>query len=299
MSLKDYSGYIRESFREHNLKDLVQRAWSPPEIRDYVYRAVLKRTLRMHLPPSLPKPNKVLRILAICCYMADRPNLADKLVESVEEAKSVKIDLVITNNTSCQPSNATAPYVKYTLLGKKFVSVERIIREQLKPYHNYVIIVDDDVKLPIEFFDKYFKIVNGFGLIVSQPAASSDSNAPCGKASKQITQSIAHLTQFVEIGPVTCFEKRAVQLCPFVGGSPMGWGLDFVWPRICREKRWPMGVVDFVPVQHKIREVAENYESQKEYLLMHEYLSKVAHVPFCSNDVIGQIIFVKDYPQIW
>jgi len=66
--------------------------------------------------------------------MADRPNLADKLVESVEEAKSVKIDLVITNNSSCQSSNATAPYVKYTLLGKKFVSVERIIREQLKPY---------------------------------------------------------------------------------------------------------------------------------------------------------------------
>ncbi len=298
MSLKDYSGYIRESFREHNLKDLVQRAWSPQEMRDYIYRAVLKRTLRMPLPPSIPEPNKVLRILAICCYMADQPNLADKLVESVEEAKSVKIDLVITNNTSCQPSNATAPYVKYTQLWKKFVSVEKIIREQLKPHHDYAIIVDDDVKLPTEFFDKYFKIVNGFGLIVSQPAISSDSNAPCGKVSRQIPQSIAHLTQFVEIGPVTCFEKRAVPLCPFGGVSPMGWGLDFVWPRICMQKRWPMGVVDFVPVQHKIRELAENYESQKEYLLMHEYFSKVAHVPFCSKDVIGQIISVKDYPQI-
>ena len=56
--------------------------------------------------------------------MADRPNLADKLVESVEEAKSVKIDLVITNNTSCQSSNATAPYVKYTLLGKKLFQLK-------------------------------------------------------------------------------------------------------------------------------------------------------------------------------
>jgi hypothetical protein len=231
--------------------------------------------------------------------MADRPNLADELVESVEEAKSVKIDLVITNNTSHQSSNATGPYVKYTLLGKKFVSVDRIIREQFKPYHDYVIIVDDDVRLPIEFFDKYFKIVNGFGFIVSQPAVSSDSNEPCGKVSKEITQSIAHLASYVEAGPVTCFERRAVPVCPFLGGSPMGWGLDFVWARICREKGWPMGVVDFVPVQHKIRETGDYYASQREYLLTWEYLSKVAHLPICSKDVIGQIIFMKDYPQIW
>lgn len=292
MSLIDYSRSTWESIRQRDFKHPIAI------IRSFVQWSTLKYSLKMDLPQRLPESNRTLQILVICCYMADRPNLADELIKSVKEAKSVKIDLVLTNNSSFKSSSNTIPYVKYTQLGKKFDSVEKIIKKEFKSYHDYVIIIDDDVKLPLGFFDKYFKIVNGFNLIVSQPAVSYDSNEPVGKVSKQIAQSIVHLSSFIETGPVTCFERKAVSVCPFSGGSPMGWGLDFVWAYICRENGWRMGVVDFVPVQHKIRKVAEYYASQRECQLMWDYLSKVAHMPRFSKDVIGQIISVKDYTQL-
>jgi len=230
--------------------------------------------------------------------MADRPNLVEELVYSVEEAKLTKIDFVVTNNTNAPSCATVRPYVKYTMpQTPKYQAVARIIKEQFKPYHDYVMIIDDDVLLPQNFFDKYFAVVRAFGLILSQPALTRDSYGvfPCNG---QIPGAIAHLTSFVEIGPVTCFEKRIVPLLPFMGDSPMGFGLDFVWARICRDRGWPMGVIDLVPVQHKLRIAGKGYSDKKECLLMRVYLSKTPHVPTCAINVIGQIIFKEDYPEI-
>jgi hypothetical protein len=178
----------------------------------------------------------------------------------------------------------------------KFVAVARIMKEQVKTHHDYVLIIDDDVKLPRSYFDRYFQVARGLGLILSQSALTLDS-AGFHRFCYQIDGAIAHLVSFVEIGPVTCFERRII---PFLSleGSPMGWGLDFVWARICRDNRWPMGVIDLVPVQHTLREVAKGYDKKNESLLMNEYLSKTRHMPFFVRDIVGQIILKKDYPEL-
>jgi len=229
--------------------------------------------------------------------MADRPSLVEDLLKSVEESKYTQIDLVITNNTNASPSAVVKPHIKYMMpKTPKFVAVARIMKEQFRPYHDYVIIIDDDVKLPPAFFDRYFQVARGIGLVLSQPALTKNSFGtwPC---CYQIDEAIAHLVSFVEIGPVTCLEKRII---PFLrlDGSPMGWGLDFVWARICRDKRWPMGVIDLVSVQHTLREVAKGYDKKDEGLLMNEYLLKTRHVPLCVTAIVGQIIFKKDYPEL-
>jgi hypothetical protein len=229
--------------------------------------------------------------------MADRPSLVDDLIKSVEESKYTQIDLVITNNTNNSPSTAVKNYIKYTMpKTPKFVAVARIMKEQFRPYHDYVIVIDDDVKLPTAFFDRYFQVARGLSLVLSQPALTKDSFGtwPC---SYQIDEAIAHLVSFVEIGPVTCFEKRIIPILR-LDGSPMGFGLDFVWARICRDKRWPMGVIDLVSVQHTLREVAKGYDDKGEDLLMNEYLSKTRHVPLFVTNIIGQTIFKKDYPEL-
>lgn len=254
----------------------------------------------MHFPQSFHLEDK-LRVLVISCYMADRPNLIEGLVKSVEEAESTKIDFVVTNNTTVSSCPVVKPYVKYVMPRiPKYHAVRRIIRDQFKPHHDYVMIIDDDVILPPYFFDKFFKIVKALGLVLSQPALTRDSSTGIGPlaCNLQIDGAIAHLTQFVETGPVTCFGKRIVLSVPFVGDSPMGWGLDFVWARICRDKRYPIGVVDSLPVQHCLRKVAKWYDRKTEYLLMRAYLSKTAHVPLCAAEVTGQIILEKDYPKL-
>jgi hypothetical protein len=251
----------------------------------------------MPAPTALPPPQNI-RVLAICCYMADRLNLAEDLLNSIKEARIVQIDLVVTNNTTASPAAPVEPYVKYTMpRTPKFVAVSRIIKEQFKTYHNYVILIDDDVKLPPGFFDKYFQIVKGLGFVLSQPALTKDSNGtwPC---CYQIDAAIAHLVSFVEIGPVTCFERRIMPLLPLAEGSPMGWGLDYVWARICRDRRWPMGVVDLVPVQHTLRQVAKLYDKKEENLLKIKYLKKIPHAPLCVTNVIGQTFLKSDYPGL-
>lgn len=293
--------HFRSAFRSLSSKDAANSVRHYPSmIQDYVQRIVIKRSLRIRLPQSFHLENR-LKVLVISCYMADRPNLIEGLVKSVEETKSTKIDFVVTNNTTVPSCPIVKPYVKYVMpRTAKYHAVRRIIKDQFKPYHDYVAIIDDDVILPPNFFDKFFKIVKALGLVLSQPALTRDSYTGIGPlaCNLQIDGAIAHLTQFVETGPVTCFGKRIVLCVPYVGDSPMGWGLDFVWARICRDKRYPMGVVDSLPVQHNLREVARWYDRKSGLVLMKAYLSRNAHVPLCAAQVTGQIILRKDYPEL-
>jgi hypothetical protein len=276
--------------------NFLNRTMTVVGIRNYFQQIIIKRSLKIRLPRSFPPPQN-LRILAICCYMADRPSLIEELLKSVEESKRTQIDLVISNNTNTPSSPIVKPYINYVMpKTAKFVAVTRIIKEQFMPHHDYVIIIDDDVKLPHAFFDKYFQVAKGLGLVLSQPALTGDSFGtwPC---CYQIDEAIAHLVSFVEIGPITCFEKRIIPIL-HLDGSPMGWGLDFVWARICRDKRWPMGVIDLVSVQHTLREVVKGYDEKREHLLMNEYLSKKRHVPLFVTEIVGQTVFKKDYPEL-
>jgi hypothetical protein len=276
-----------------NVNSMIRFDYESSSFYNDLQKAITKRSLHMKLPASMPEPH--CRVLAICCYMADRRNLVEELVESIKESKSAHIDFVVTNNSNGHASPLVEPFVKYNLAkASKFNAVSKIITEQIRDYHDFILIIDDDVSLPQGFFDRFFKVVEGFKLMLSQPAMTKDSffTWPC---SIQIRNAIAHLVSFVEIGPVTCIHKKLLPLLPFESNSPMGWGLDYSWAYICRHKRWPMGVVDLAPVQHNIRGVAEHYRAQKELVLMNKYLSKNRHVPLCATEVIGQIIPMDAY----
>ncbi|TRZ81151.1 glycosyltransferase family 2 protein [bacterium] len=266
-------------------------------IRDYVQAMIIKRSLKMCLPQTVHLENKF-RVLAISCYMANRPNLIEGIVKSVEEAKSTIVDFVVTNNTTVPSCPAVEPYVKYVMPRMaKGTAVKKIIEEQFRPHHDYIIVIDDDVVLPPNFFDKFFVIVKALGLVLSGAAVDKDSSI--GYASNmQVDGAIVHLTQLVVFGPVTCFEKRIVSSLPFECDSPMGWGLSWVWARICRDKRYPIGIIDSLPVQHKLRKAGGYYDTAREWNLMKAYLSRTAHVPFCAGGVIGQTILKKDHPEL-
>ena len=63
--------------------------------------------------------------------------------------------------------------------------------------------------------------------------------------------SLARRTDFVEIGPVTIFSRRAAaELTPFPE-LRFGWGLDNHWGALARERGWRLGILDALPVRHE------------------------------------------------
>jgi hypothetical protein len=72
---------------------------------------------------------------------------------------------------------------------------------------------------------------------------------------------VARRTNFVEIGPVTGFGRRAASDCLPPPPLAMGWGLDLHWSAVAEERGWKLGIVDALPVRHEWRPVGGSYSS--------------------------------------
>jgi hypothetical protein len=224
--------------------------------------------------------------------MPDRANYIENIIESIKETKNIDIDLIITNNTNSRPNSVAEKYIKYAMPNKmKFESLSIIVEEKYdKNYYNYLIIIDDDVLLKKNFFDDYFFIVNNLKIVLSQPALTFESLGS-HECTRRIERAIVHSTAFIEIGPVTCFENKILPYIDFNEGSPMGWGLDYIWSKVCIDRNWTMGVVDYTPITHNLRKVGSGYKKIIEQKKMETFLSKKDSVPSFVCELIGQIIW--------
>jgi hypothetical protein len=152
----------------------------------------------------------------------------------------------------------------------KFALINQLISDV--DAYDYLIVCDDDVEFPSRFVDRFLSLVKEFGFSISQPARS-----PHSYTDHLITTQMPALrgrrTRFVEIGPVTCVDRRSYRLIlPFDGRSPMGWGLDFVWPVLMERSGFRMGIVDAVPIAHALRKSMTNYSAEPVRKEMEELL---------------------------
>jgi hypothetical protein len=123
---------------------------------------------------------------------------------------------------------------------------------------DWVLVVDDDVRLPGAFLDRFVAICEAFGLDLAQPAQTLRSHS-AWKVTRRRPASLVRETRFVEIGPVTAFSRRAAaELLPFPE-LRYGWGLDLHWAAVAGQRGWRMGVVDALPVRHEYGLVAATY----------------------------------------
>ena len=124
---------------------------------------------------------------------------------------------------------------------------------------DWVILCDDDVEMACGFVDSLIAVANFADLALVQPARTNDSYIDHPLVA-QNPGLLARRTRFVEIGPVVCMRADAARLLlPFPPHCQMGWGLDFVWPARIESAGLRMGVVDAVPVAHRIRPPATEY----------------------------------------
>jgi len=123
---------------------------------------------------------------------------------------------------------------------------------------DWLLVVDDDVDLPRGFLDRFLFLAERAGLRIAQPAHRLHSHAAWA-VTRRKPGSLARETNFVEIGPVTAFQRETfATLLPFPP-LRMGWGLDVHWSAVAREHNWPIGIVDATPVGHTLRPAADTY----------------------------------------
>jgi hypothetical protein len=126
------------------------------------------------------------------------------------------------------------------------------------PDHDWLLMIDDDVELPRGFLDRFLFLCQRFSLTLAQPAHRLNSHA-AWPVTRRHAGSAVRETSFVEIGPVTVFARAAFPvLLPFPD-LRMGWGLDVHWAALAREHGWRCGVVDAVPIGHRMAPAAAGY----------------------------------------
>jgi hypothetical protein len=151
------------------------------------------------------------------------------------------------------------------LAGGKFENLNRLVEaagggaQAADP--DWLLVVDDDVRLPRAFLDRFVAVCERFGLDLAQPAQTLRSHS-AWKVTRRRPASIVRETRFVEIGPVTAFSRRAAaELLPFPE-LRFGWGLDLHWAAVAGQRGWRLGVVDALPVRHETALVGTTYSRE-------------------------------------
>jgi hypothetical protein len=159
----------------------------------------------------------------------------------------------------------------------KFENLNRLLAGRDPRGFDWVIALDDDVKLPRGFLDGFLFLAERYALDLAQPAHRALSHA-AWSVTRRIAGAAAHGSAFVEIGPLSAFRGRVLaDLTPFPA-LRFGWGLDLHWAALARERGWRLGVIDATAIEHRLRPVASAYRhadavaEARAFLAAHPYL---------------------------
>lgn len=220
------------------------------------------------MPPVVSPP---LRVLVLGIYLTDHANQAERLVTAYGKSKRHVVEQRwgALGQTQTQSARVAAVTVCHShSMVPKFQLLNEMLAQVDLDRYDYVVFSDDDVALCPNFVDAYLGWAHYLGLSVSQPARTRFSYRD-HKFCLQLRGVKARETRFVEIGPVFMFDRLAVRaLLPFDETSPMGWGYDYVWPKVAQKAQMRMGIVDTAPVDHSYRAQNKTYGASVQRLAM-------------------------------
>jgi hypothetical protein len=140
----------------------------------------------------------------------------------------------------------------------KFDNINKALSGKRLSRYDWLLIVDDDIALPTGFLDLLIGEAVRRGFKMAQPAHRFLSYSTY-KVTERHWASVARRTGFVECGPVSLLHRDTfADLVPFPS-SRWSWGLDLYWAELARQRGWPIGVIDAVPIRH-LRPVAGSYD---------------------------------------
>jgi GT2 family glycosyltransferase len=203
------------------------------------------------------------RVLVVGVERRDVPNLMDEARAELERSRhDVTVDVA-----PAAPGRG------------KFENLDALLARHDLARFDWVVVTDDDVALPRGFLDTFLACAEAGGLRLAQPAHRLHSHA-AWDVTRRHAGSDWRRTTFVEIGPVTAFDRvAAAALLPFPPDLRMGWGLDAHWSAVARERGWPIGVVDATPIGHTIRPAADSYPRETAAAEARRFLDGRPYVP--------------------
>lgn len=215
-------------------------------------------------------------ILVIGIYLTDYSNNTNHLVKQFNNSKIHHVDqkwiAIGKQNIPEQLKDLTVFHSKEKI--PKFKLLNMIIDDIDISQYDYLIITDDDIVVHDAFIDVYIDSLEKYDLKLAQPSRTRFSyNAHPIVLQKKNTS--ARITNFVEIGPIFSFHKSIYKdVLPFPTEAEMGWGLDFIWPKIGEKNNFNLGIVDLIAVDHSYRPQSKTYSNDQNRVLMENLLKK-------------------------
>ena len=233
-------------------------------------------------------------VLVLGIYLADRPNLAEHLVESFASSQDFLVDQRWIALLGAPPTPDVAAVTVCVKRSRtpKFTLINYLLASNAWRLYDFVVISDDDIALPDGFLDRYLTIQRECGFALAQPARAHGSYVD-HPITEQVDDLRARETRFVEIGPLFSVTRDFMPtIAPFDESAPMGWGLDSVWPVIAARHGNRLGIVDETPVEHSMRKPVSSYDYDTTYAQMCLFLERHPHLKKEDSQVI-----INAYPM--
>jgi GT2 family glycosyltransferase len=206
------------------------------------------------------------------------------LPEALEQLRSDKHGVAFALGAAGEGDPRLAAHtVASGLDGGKFQNLNRVLSDAELDDFDWLLIVDDDLRLPPRFLDRFVALCERFELDLAQPAQTLRSHS-AWKAARRRPLSLVRETRFVEIGPLAALGRKAAsELVPFPD-LRFGWGLDLHWSALAEQHGWRLGVVDALPVRHESRLVATAYAHDAAIDEAAEFLAGRPYLPSARAD---------------
>lgn len=158
----------------------------------------------------------------------------------------------------------------------KFDNINIALKDFQLEKFDWLIVTDDDVRLPPNFLDDFIYVADKLELKIAQPAHRCRSyvSYPFNHRKWSV---LGRVTHFVECGPITAFHRDVFkQVIPFPA-LRWAWGTDIAWSVAAGREHVAIGIVDCTPVEH-LKPVAGNYKYGKAITEAREFLES-RHIP--------------------
>jgi hypothetical protein len=240
------------------------------------------------------------KVLIVGVYLTDAPNFAAGITAEFLRSKSWAPEIRWAALGASPPLPELAELTRVHERGPvpKFQLLNRLIGDIGDDAYQYLLVTDDDVELGDGFLDAYLALQERFKLSLCQPARTHDSFIDHYFVA-QLLGIAGRRTRFVEIGPVFSVAREAFPvLLPFDENAPMGWGLDFVWPRTVEKAGLHMGIIDATPVRHALRKPVTHYDYDTTNDAMSKYLQQCEALSRPAAFVATELFAEPDREQL-
>jgi len=213
--------------------------------------------LAPHTPPPIRRLSDDKRpgVLVLGVYLASKPNHMRHIVGNLSSTKAYRVVQHWIALGGIAPDYQLQSVTRgfQPALVPKFPLINQLLENEQLPLYEYVVIVDDDIRLPNSFLDLFLRAQSALDFCLAQPARTPSSHIDHPIVTQQ-AGGFARQTLWVEVGPLVSIHRSIFNfMFPFDPRSPMGWGYENVWAYELSRRGLKMGIIDKFPIDHSLR----------------------------------------------